>query len=341
MGGPMPKASALNWEAGYTQFASRVSGLSAFFVEMLQSSDLPADLMLQVRETKSRCDDLVASCEKSKSVVAEYVSHAIDRLDEVPSLLEKPSKLGRRLRSVRGDIENIQERLSRQDRACADAESSIERLTSLLKAYASKVQEDKTNQQIGAIVAGVMCLGFAVYAFPAIMAGGTAAGGAAASGSAALVAESSAAAAVALAAESAAVGAGAAVGSAAVAAEGVAVALSAEAALAGSAMAGASAMVLKEGANGCDKLVGLLNLQMEDLEGQRRGVKEAESTCQDLLNQVTLASRDYGDAEDAFSERDLEDLVSFVRDAKQRLTGLMDNLDTSDAQLVTSDLTVL
>jgi len=343
--GPTPQASTFSSVVDYAQLASSVSNLSAVFLELLRTSDLPADLALQVRETKSKCDELVASCESSTSALSEYVVHALGRLDEVPSLLEKPSRLRRRLRSVRGDIDDIQERLSRQERACSDAESSIQRLTSLLKSFASKARDDKTNSQIGAVIAGVMCLGLAAYAIPAMLAGGTAASGAAAAGSSALVAETSAAAATAVAAESAVAGAGAAAAAAegaagfaagAMAAEGataagVAAAAAegtAAAAFAGSAMAGASAMALREGANGCDDLICLLSLQIKDLESQRRGVQDAVSTCQDLVQQVALASRDYGDAEDAFGERDLEDLVDFVNDTKKRLTGLMGKLRT-------------
>merc|ERR1712007_56561 len=113
----------------------------------------------------------------------------------------------------------------------------------------------------------------------------------------------------------------------------------AAAAFAGSAMAGASAMALREGANGCDDLICLLSLQIKDLESQRRGVQDAVSTCQDLVQQVALASRDYGDAEDAFGERDLEDLVDFVNDTKKRLTGLMGKLRTHHVQLLTAGWT--
>lgn len=351
MRGPIPPASALNWETSYAQLASRVSSLSMFFSELLESSDLPSDLTLQLKETKNRCDDLVVVCETSKSAVSDYVVHALDRLDEVPSLLEQPSKLGRRLRAVRADIGDIQERLSGQDRACSDAESSIKQLILLLKDYASKAQQDKTNQQIGAVFAGVMCFGLAAYAIPAMLAGGSAASGAAAVGSSALAAESSVAAVTAAGAAAAAEGAAAfaagamtaeaaaAMGAAAAVTEGAVAALSTEAAIAGAAMAGASAVALKQGAKTCDDLISRLNLQMDDLECKRLGVKEAESTCQDLLKQVALVSRDYADAEDAFSESDLKDLMSFVRDAKKRLTGLMEELSTSDSQLVTSNLT--
>merc|ERR1712008_62054 len=120
---------------------------------------------------------------------------------------------------------------------------------------------------------------------------------------------------------------------------GAVAALSAEAALAGSAIAGTSAVAFKEGANYLDELVSRLNLQMNDLEGQRSKVKEAEGSCQDLLKQITLASRDYGDAEDAFSELDLEDLVSFAGQAKKRLTNLLDDTSPSDAGLAILDAT--
>lgn len=200
---------------------------------------------------------------------------------------------------------------------------------SLLKSYGAKAEEDKTMQQVGAVVAGVMCFGLAAYALPSLIAGG-AAGGAAA-GSAAVVAEGAAAgSAAAIVSETAIMGAGAAAAegvAAGVVAEGAAAALGAEAAIAGSAIAGASAVALKEGARSCEQLIDLLSLQMKELETEIQSVQDAESNCDDLLRQLTLVSRDYSDAEAAFEESDLEDVLSFTEDAERRLTQLKNSLD--------------
>lgn len=196
---------------------------------------------------------------------------------------------------------------------------------SLLKSYGAKAEGDKTMQQVGAVVAGVMCFGLAAYALPSLIAGGAAAGGAAAVGEGA-----AAASAAAIASETAIMGAGAAAAegvAAGVVAEGAAAAIGAEAAIAGSAIAGASAVALKEGARSCEQLIDLLSVQMKELETEIRSVQVAESSCDDLLRQLTLVSRDYSDAEAAFEESDLEDVLSFTEDAERRLTELKNSLD--------------
>lgn len=215
----------------------------------------------------------------------------------------------------------------------------------LLKTYGAKAEGDKTMQQVGAVIAGVMCFGLAAYALPSIIAGG-AAGGAAAGGVAIVGEGAAVGSATAIAAETAVMGAGAAAAAEGVAAgviaEGAAAALGAEAAIAGSAIAGASAVAFKAGARSCEELIDLLSLQMKMLETEIQSVRDVECGCEDLLQQLTLVSRDHSDAEAAFEESDLEDVLSFTEDAKRRLTELKKTLDLElpDAMLVPTELLI-